>query len=94
MGYMDAMGVIAVPVLIGSLALLLACAISWGIAVYEGEEPLPDWTARKKKPRVRNGAGRGTVGERIPRAKYDYIEIVPQTDPLVKGLRVRKVKRY
>ena len=48
---------------------------------------------QKKSPRVA-ATKRGTVGERIPRAKYDYIEIVPQTDPLVKGLRVRKVKRY
>ena len=48
---------------------------------------------QKKSPRS-GGAERGTVGERIPRTKYDYIDIAPQTDPLVKGLRVRKVKRY
>lgn len=48
---------------------------------------------QRKIPR-KAGTKRGTVGERIPRAKYDYIDIVPQTDPLVKGLRVRKVKRY
>lgn len=48
---------------------------------------------QRKIPRMA-ATKRGTVGERIPRAKYDYIDIVPQTDPLVKGLRVRKVKRY
>ena len=37
---------------------------------------------------------RGTVGRRIRRTEYIYMNIVPQTDPHVKGLQVRKVKRY
>ena len=48
---------------------------------------------QKKSPRV-GGAKRGTVGQRIRRTEYIYLTIVPQTDPRVKGLRVRKVKRY
>lgn len=48
---------------------------------------------KRKAPR-KSGASRGTVGQRIRRTEYIYMDIVPQTDPHVKGLQVRKVKRY
>lgn len=47
----------------------------------------------RKIPR-KVAASRGMVGQRIRRTEYIYIDIIPQTDPHVKGLRVRKVKRY
>ena len=55
---------------------------------------------QRKIPRKRHvlaphvATKRGTVGRRIRRTEYIYMNIVPQTDPHVKGLQVRKVKRY
>ncbi len=55
---------------------------------------------QRKTPRKRRvlaphvATKRGIVGQRIRRTEYIYIDIVPQTDPCVKGLQVRKVKRY
>lgn len=48
---------------------------------------------QRKIPR-KAATKRGTVGRRIRRTEYIYMNIVPQTDPHVKGLQVRKVKRY
>jgi len=48
---------------------------------------------QRKSPR-KAATKRGMVGQRIRRTEYIYMDIVPQTDPHVKGLQVRKVKRY
>lgn len=71
---------------------VLLCGV-WGLRCLVmgllGYEELPK---RKKIPR-KAATSRGTVGQRIRRTEYIYYDILPQTDPRVKGLQVRKVKR-
>ena len=47
---------------------------------------------QRKIPR-KAATSHGIVGQRVRKAEYGYIKIVPQTDPRVKGLRVEKLYR-
>ena len=84
MGYIEAAGVIAVPVLIGACALILACAISWCIGVYEGDEEVPNWMRKNKKVPRKGATSRGIVGQRVG-STCVYSKIIAQPSRNVKG---------
>ena len=75
-----------------SAVMLIACAASYIMDLIAGDAQLPKFGKQKKPRKV--AAKRGAVGRKVHRHTYEYIEIVPQTDPRVKGLRVEHVRRY
>ena len=70
-----------------SVVFLLMCAISYILDLIAGDVP-----QKKKKPRS-VAAKRGMVGQKIRRTRYEYIEIVPETDPRVNGLCLERVRK-
>ena len=76
-------------IIVGMLGvvLLLMCGMSYICDLIAGDVP-----QKKKKPRS-VAAKRGMVGRKVHRHTYEYIEIVPQTDPRVKGLCVERVRK-
>lgn len=78
MGYLETAGVIAVPMLFGSCVLLLLCAISWCVDVYEGDAEMPNWMRIKKKTPRKAATKRGIVGQRVRRSTCICSTIVPQ----------------
>lgn len=77
----------------GGVVLIVMCGVSYLLDVIAGDVPARAIRAKQKVPR-KGAASRGTVGRKVHRATYEYIEIVPQIDPRVKGLRVERVRRY
>jgi hypothetical protein len=74
-----------------SVVFLLMCGISYVLDLIAGDAKLPTFRKQKKPRSV--AAKRGMVGQKIRRTRYEYIEIVPQTDPRVKGLCVERVRK-
>lgn len=80
---LDGMAVAAVPIAGFCVMMLICCAISYVCDILAGDaEP----------PKIRRKY-RGIVGQKIHRAKYEYIEILPDYSGSEKNFRVVRVRR-
>lgn len=80
---LDGLMVAIIPMAGLMVMLMLCCVIEyvWNLITGEAELPRP----RRKK--------RGVVGQKIRRAKYEYIEILPDYSDSEKDFRVVRVRR-
>lgn len=80
---LDGLMVAMIPMAGLMAMLILCCAIEYVWNLITGEAELP--RLRRKK--------RGVVGQKIRRAKYEYIEILPDYSDSEKDFRVVRVRR-